>query len=79
MIIKTALASVRVGWAEAFLNLPGQGSKGEVAGCTKVLMPEDLTRCRQCVTSCGFWLLLGVRYVRVMMDDFQLFPIISYL
>ena len=79
-IIKTALANVGVGWAEAFLNLPGQDSKkGEVAGCTKVLMPEGLTRCRRYVTSCGFCLLLGVMYVRVMMDDFQLFPIISYL
>ena len=79
VIIKPALANVGVGWAEAFLGLPMQYSKkGKVAGCTKVLMPEGLTRCRRYVTSSGFWLFLGVMCVRVMMDDFQLFPIKSY-
>lgn len=54
-IIKPALANVGVGWAEAFLGLPMQYSKkGEVAGCTKVLMPEGLTRRRRYVTSSGF-------------------------
>ena len=68
------------GRAEAFLGLPTQRSQGgQVAGCTKVLMPEGLTRCRRCVTSRGFWLLLGVMCVTGMMDDFQIFPIISYL
>lgn len=80
MMIKPAFASIAVGWAESFpgLRMPS-GKKAEVAGCTKVLMPEGLTRCRRYVTSHGFWLLLAVMSVRVMMDDFQLFPIISYL
>lgn len=45
-------------------------NKDEVAGYTKVLMPEGLTRRRRSVTSCGFWLLLGVMRVSAVMDDF---------
>lgn len=71
------------GRADPFWGLTMQcgrvGNKGEVARYTKVLTPEGLTRCRQSVTSCGFGLLLSVMCVTVMMDDFQIFPIISYL
>lgn len=71
------------GWADTFWGLTMQrgqvANKGEVAGYTKVLTPEGLTRCRRSVTSRGFWLLLGVMRVTIMMDDFQFFPIISYL
>lgn len=72
-----------LGWAAEFWGLTMQrgrvGNKDEVAGYTKVLMPEGLTRCGRSVTSCGFCPLLGVMCVTVMMDDFQIFPIISYL
>jgi hypothetical protein len=72
-----------MGVGRAFLVLLLQcnrvGNKGEVTGCTKVLMRGDPTRCRRYVTSRGFWLLLGVIHVTLMMDDFQIVPIISYL
>lgn len=83
LIIRPALASIGAGVGRGIHGPPHVlqrvGNKGEVAGCTKVLMPEGLTRCRRDVTSRGFGLLLGVMHVTVMMDDFQIFPIISYL
>lgn len=83
VIIKPALANVGEAVGRGIHGPPQAlqqvGNKGEVAGCTKVLMPEGLTRRRRYVTSRGFGLLLGVMYVTGMMDDFQIFPIISYL
>lgn len=83
VIIKPALAHAGVGVVRGIhgppLRCSKRATKRAVAGRTKVLMPEGLTRRRRYVTSCGFGLLLGVMYVTGMMDDFQIFPIISYL
>lgn len=76
-----ACISKRWGWgrADTFWGLAMQrgrvGNKGEVVGSNKVLTPEGLTRCRRSVTSCGFWLLLGVMRVTSMMDGFQISPL----
>lgn len=74
VIIKPALANDGVGAGRGILGPPHAGAR-----FTKVLMSEGLTRRRRYVTSRGFGLLLGVMYVTGMMDDFQIFPIISYL
>lgn len=53
--------------------------KRAVAQHTKVMMPERLTRCGRCLTSPGSGLLCVVIYVTLMIDYFQIVPILPYL
>lgn len=53
--------------------------KRAVAQHTKVMMPERLMRCRRYLTSPGCGLLCVVIYVTVMIDHFQIIPILPYL